>query len=285
MRQPHPTAEAIPDIKNEIVASREPFFDDSISLETNYVLCGDKRGAIGIEDYVHLFGGGLNTPYNLLILNEVDRPGSVTKAFDAYAGTVIPVMQGAGINVGVHSDRNTEQGETFELEKTDGAVGCVYAKERPFISRLIADNADEVINAAVSLRPELFQDPATRSFAYAVAAAHGRLADREGVVSDGRSAVLKAATSGAKTAVVDGESEAKAVGLINLGKGSMRSRTAMDAGLPAYVQDSWAAAEIFDRVSDLYPQGRDQALIAELIDTVGTFRALGIPDEDIAVRR
>ncbi len=285
MRQPQPPAEAVPDIKEEVVASREPFFDDGISLDTHYVLCGDKRGAIGIDDYVHLFGGGLNTPYNLLVLQEVSQPGSVTKAFDAYAGSIIPIMQGVGINVGVHSDRDTEQSEILANERTGGPVGCVYARERPLISRLIADRADEIVGMAVTLRPELFQHPTAQGFAYAAAGAHGRLADREGVVSDGRSAVLSAASNGAKTAVVHGESEAKAIGIINLGMGSIKSGAAMDAGLPAYVQDSRAAAEIFDRVYDLYPQGSDRAQIAELIDTVGTFLALGIPEEDIAVRR
>lgn len=270
---------------NEIIASREQFFTGDVSLDTHYVFCGDKRGVVGLEDYIHLFGGALNTPYNLLVLQEAEQPGSVTQSFDTYAGSVVPVMLRAGINLGVHSDRDTEQGDSLLVGKADGPIGCVYARERPLISRLIADNADEFIDEAMVHRPELFQDPTARSFARAVAAAHGRLADREGVVSDGRSAVLKAAESGAKTAVVNGVTSAKIAGIINVGSGSIRSGAALEAGQPAFVQDSWAAAEIFDRMHQLYPQGKDRAMIAELIDTVGTLRALGIPPEDIAVRR
>lgn len=285
MRYETAQAEAIPDMKNEILASREPFFTGDVSLDTHYVFCGDKRGVIGIEDYVHMFGGVLNSSYNLLILHETAQPGSVTKPFDEYAEELVPVMKRLGVNPGIHSDHKTEQGESLLLSKTDGPVGCVYAKERAAISRLIADSPDVIIHEAAALRPELFQDTLAHSVAHAIAAAHGRLADREGVVSNGRSAVLRAAAGGAKGVVVDGETEAKAVGIINLGEGSMRSQPAMAAGLPAYVQDAWAAAEIFDRAHDLYPQNKEQALIAETIDTIGTLRALGIPPEDIAVRR
>jgi hypothetical protein len=269
---------------NEILEDREQFFNPQVSLDTHQVFCADKRGIIGLSDYVHILGGSLNAPYNLLVLKETDRPASVDQPLGDFAGSLVPVMRAKDVVTGVHSDRKTEQGGHIRLDRPEGPVGCVYAQQRGVISRLIRDNILEFIDVASTLRAELFTDPPDRTFARAVGAAHGRLAERQGILPGGRSAVLDAASKGAATGVVDGETNAKTVGIINLAGGSYRSAKALEAGLPAYVQDTWASEKIFERLKGLYPGSTRHALIAEIIDTIGALRALGVAYEDIAVR-
>jgi hypothetical protein len=64
---------------------------------------------------------------------------------------------------------------------------------------------------------------------------------------------------------------------------SLQSGDALHANLPAYEHDSWATAEIYERLRHLYPYDKQELAIADLIDTIGTMRALKV--ERIAVRR
>ncbi|HEX5744566.1 MAG TPA: hypothetical protein VFX84_03925, partial [Candidatus Saccharimonadales bacterium] len=165
----------------------------------------------------------------------------------------------------------------------DGAVGCGYAELRSRISGVIVDQGAELIRDAAELRPELFKDTDDYNFAHAVIAAHERLVERPGFITDGRSVVLSAAGQGSKVMLVEGE-HTGTEGIVNLVPGSsLDSDAANGAGLEAYNQDSWAIEEAGDRVRPTYPHDKRHLQIAELIDVIGTMRALGV--EDIAVRR
>lgn len=270
-------------VEQEIIASREKFYVP-VSLTNNDIFCGDERQPIDVAtDYIHWFGGALNVPYNLAIMKETIHPGSVTDTFEEQTGSLVPVLLEAGVQGGVHSDACSEQGDRMRIDNPEGAVGCGYGQKRPDISRLIADPANGVAEDALRLRPELFESQQDVDFADNVIESHGRLAEREGFFTSGRRVILTAVAKGAKSMLVAGEHSAKE-GIINLDpESTLRSGEAMNAGLPAYNHDSWAIEETYDMIHHLYPYDKRQLQIAELIDTIGTMRALGV--EDIAVRR
>lgn len=291
MSKPAP-AEAISNV-NEILGSREPFFG-AVSLDTHYIFCFDERGiaeasadapgleAITPDTYIHVAGGSLNVPYNHAVLEETARPFGVTGSFRDRVEDTVPVLIGAGIKAGVHSDVLTEKGNRIH-DRSEGPVGCGYAESRGLISLRIAEQIAAIVNDAASLRPELFQGPQDYNLAHAIGAAHGRLAERQGFLGNGRLAVMAAAGKGAGIMLMRGKHTGRE-GIINLVPGSsLDSDQASGAGLEAYNQDSWAVQEANDRVRDAYPHDAHQQQIAELIDTIGTMRVLGV--EDIVVRR
>lgn len=286
-------AEAVP-VNNEIVASREPFYVDELSLDTHDIFCFDERGvadaaadAAGItavtpEEYIRAAGGGLNIVYNLTVVQEAENPFSVTNSFAERTAAMVPVLAKARIRPGVHSDVAAEGGNMVR-PTFDGAVGCGYAELRAAINGVIADRGVEIIRDAAELRPELFEGPDDYNFAHAVVSAHERLTERPGFMTNGREVVLTAAGQGSKVMLVKGD-HTGTEGIVNLVPGSsLGSDAANRAGLEAYNQDSWAIEEAGERVQHAYPHDKRHLQIAELIDAVGTMRALGV--EDIAVRR
>ncbi len=297
MRYEAAQAEAIPDM-NEIVTSREQFYVP-VSLDTHDIFCFDEREIAEVEghdhedsleqlftmvtpeDYIHLAGGILGPSHNLAVMQEVAAPGSIS-SFEDHAELTVPMFIGAGVRAGVHSDLAAEEGKYMRLD-SDGDVGCGYALKRRPISGLIAERGDEIVADAMGLRPELFKGPEYGRFASAVVDAHGRLAGRDDFAPHGRRVVLTAAAKGAKLMLMHGNHVGED-GIINLVPNtSIKSDRALKAGLPAYSQDSWAAAEANDRVRHLHPHDPVQQQIAELIDTIGTMRALDV--KRIVVRR
>jgi hypothetical protein len=260
---------------NEIVAVREQFYVPA-SLDEHVIFCGDDREAaeaIGI--YIHLFGGALNVAYNLAVMQEALSPDSVKDSFQARAVETVAAMKAAGTRPGVHSDTIAE--------KDAQGIGCGYAGQRGPISGLIFERGEDIITDAKNLRPELFEQPESHSFARAAVDAHGRLATRAGFLTDGRAEVMGSVEEGASLMLVKGEHVAEE-GIINLvPETSIDSSAANKAGLAVYDQDSWAAEDINRRLAHLHSYDGAKQAIAELIDTVGTMRALGV--KDIAVRR
>lgn len=280
----------------EIIGQRERFYVP-LSLDTHYVFCFDEREeaeALAVdghefaaefdlanpEDYIHWAGGALNAAYNLTVVEEAVNPGSVTDSFESRTETVMPALLAARVRIGVHSDMQTEEQAAVA---PSGKVGCGYAELRQQISQLIAERGEEIIADAAVLRPELFEELEDDNFAHSVVAAHSRLAERKGFFTSGRRVVLTAAAKGAKVMLVKGNHVADK-GILNLVPDtSIRSSEAIRAGLPVYNQDSWAVEEANDRIRHLYPFEKRHQQIAELLDTIGTMRALSV--EEIAVRR
>lgn len=260
---------------NEIIAVRERFYAP-VSLDRHLIFCGDDREAAEATDiYVHLFGGALNIAYNMAVMQETLSPDSVKDSFKTRAVETVTAMKAADMRPGVHSDTNAEQ--------AGKGIGCGYAGQRGPISGLIFQRSEEIIADAESLRPELFKRPESYEFARAVTDAHGRLASRPGFLTDGQAEVMSAAEAGATLMLVEGEHAAEE-GIINLiPDTSIDSDAANKADLAVYDQDSWAAEAINHRLAHIYSYDQLKQAIAELIDTVGTMRALGV--KDIAVRR
>jgi hypothetical protein len=261
-------------------------------VETHDLFCFDERpvsdaaeGQLDIvvpEIYLHAAGGALNIAYGTLVMEEVAKPGSVKDTFADRAATTTPLIIAAGGRPGVHSDTTAEQGTTVATS-ANGAVGCGYAALRAGISHGIGEHGTGLVMVAAELRPELFEDPTAYNFAHAVVGAHSRLAAREGFAPSGRPVVMNAAYNGAKMMLVDGDHKAKK-GIINLVPNTtFDSDTAFCFGAEAYNQDSWAVADINDRLRDHYPFDGRQQQIGELIDTLGTMLALGV--DEVATRR
>jgi len=265
--------------------AREQFYVP-VSLQHNKVFCGDERAPIGFdEDFIHVFGGALNIPYNFMVLKEAAQPGSVTDSFTDETASLVPVVnEAAEAQFGVHSDTSAEHGDHFHADQQGGKIGCGYGELRAPISAGIAEHRADILAEAKTLRPELFQAEEDTAFGEAVITAHGRLAERQTCFQDGgRAVVLAAIEKGSPVMLVQGAHVGKD-GIINLRRNtSLRSGEALAANLAAYNQDSWAVEDAFDKISHLYPYDKRHFQIATLIDTIGTMRALGV--ENIETRR
>ena len=279
----HLTTETPKQTSKELLDSREPFFT-KVSLYINTVFCGDERPSSEIlEDYIHWFGGALNPAYNLDIMQEAQNPGSVKHSFEQRAAEVTSDLMEAGIKVGVHSDTQADPTGKLDTSKEDGSVGCGYAGLRREISTLIVDRAEEILTDAQKMRPELFQSEADTEAAFSVIRAHSALANRPDYLTSGRRVVLAAEKSGAVTMLVVGEHVAED-GIFNLDpNSSLRSGEAFLKGQATYDHDSGSLYQAYDRLSEKYPHDKRLMQIADLIDALGTMRALGV--KRIAVRR
>ena len=253
------------------------------SLEQSVIFCGDERGE---GDYIHIFGGALNIPYNLAILKEVAEPGSVTDTFEDQTASLVPVVADvAKVKQGVHSDDTAENAEHMHTDRHDGPIGCGYAEKRQAISQLIHEMGGQIVARAAELAPELFQSQEDDDFADEVVNAHGRLAERSGFFTTGRRVALVAVQKGAETQVVKGEHTGEKGELNMVPNTSLRSEKARQDGEPLYSQDEWAVDAIQDRIRHLYPYDRRHTQIAHVIDAIGTMAALGVDLQDISVRR
>ncbi len=273
----------VPVDQDEIMHEMEQFYVPA-SLEENDVFCGDEREPAGVtEPYIHWFGGILKPVYNLAILKEATQPSSVTDTFEDRVRSTIPVLRDvAKVNPGVHSDDTCEAGDQLDIDKTDGDVGCGYADKRAGISQLIAQTGTDIISDAMTLQPELFESAQDFEHAKMVVRAHASLAERETFFTSGRKVVLTAVEQGSKSMVVKGAHVGE-TGVINRDPAStIDSGEAFKAGLPTYNQDAGLLEQVYDRIHHLYPYDKRLVQIAELIDTIGTMRALGV--KDIAVR-
>ena len=267
-----------------LLASREIFYGNTPLKET-LIACGDERASdYGL--YISLFGGGTaNTAYNYTIMAEVKTPGS--SEGKTFAGDVVavakPVKEVVGVKSSVHSTEEIEGGNKINPAENAQDVDCGYLKKRAIISALIAEKADKIIADAKALRPELFSDERANDFASEVTAAHGRMAKNSAYFTTGRDVANAAIAAGEESMVVRGEHVGRE-GIINLVEDtSINGTDALAAGLATYEHDAWAGQEIRSSLSELYPYDSREMAIADLIDAIGTMRALGV--ETIAVRR
>lgn len=259
---------------NETLISREPFFVPA-DLKVDDKNCGDDRGNLGI----HMFGGVLFIAINRAVMRETAAPGSVTELGSWIESSTIALSTQAIENLGIHSDETSENGLAYRSDSQE-PVGCAYAKSRAAISRLIGGNASSLVDQAEALFPDIIAGEAERHYALNVAAAHGRLADREGVFINGRTLQGYALQTGAQSTVYSGSHDPYASGIINTQHSSkFDSTAARDNGLPTYVQDLWASDEFLQLLDAVEPK---HVTIASIVDTLGTFRALGV--EQVARR-
>ncbi len=256
---------------------------EGLSLETSVLTCGDRGGLEGI----HVLGGALTIAYNVFdIPAEALRPGSVAgndKTFKSSSRSTVRQLRSLGLYPGVHSDIQSEGGQAFNQETSEGNVGCAFAQNRQQISKFIADNADDVIRHAKLLRPELFDQPTADDIAKKIVAAHKRFAsDDDFFTGGGRAAVQAAVRAGAEVGIVGYRAEKHDHGLIILVAGeTINTIRANQDGDPAYTQDSWAFNDIVSRLSQLYTINSLTTSLAELIDTTGTMDLLGVKQIEV----
>jgi hypothetical protein len=255
---------------------REQFLRPA-SLKDLLILCGDERPAVGVDDYLQIFGGVLNVPYNIAVVQEANKPGSVTDSFESYITKVVPLVIAAGLKPGVHSDEHAEHATTINTELIDAAIGCGYGEKRAIISRdVIANPSSGIMDDVKTVDPELLRTEADQMFARKVVEANGRLANRQSFLTTGRRAVLAAIEAGATGAVVNGDHIAT-VGLLIKREGTrFATREAWDAKLPAYTHQEWVAMAALNPVKDVFEINPRQYEISTGIDAIGTMRALGV---------
>lgn len=266
-----------------LLASREIFFKSNLTIEDSPLFCTDERKS-DVSTYLHAAGGILGIAYNRTIQNEVLQPGSVkSTTFARETASVVPLIKDvAKARPGVHSEVKREGGEDILRVHIDDC-DCGYAAFRQAISTSVSENQVTIIDDAKRLLPELFETEADDSYALEVAAAHGRLAGTDSYFTSGRDVLLAGRDAGAEQMVVKGDHDGTAA-IYNIVEGqAIDTNQANIAGLSTYSQDAWATALIADRLQDLYPYDSKQRKIAEVIDTIGTWRVLGV--KVIAVRR
>ena len=280
--------------QQELLRSREQYYDHTNSIEAAEIYCGDERPPVPNSmsadshqeaasnslaqpsdemPFVHMFGGGLFVAYNGMVLKLVQNDNVPTFA-DAAAATVEQLVAQGITGVGVHSDTHAEHDVVLHTDHTEGVVGCGYAQKRAAISQLIHDTGDEILDDMKQLRPDLFSDPANTDFAHSVIAAHGLLAQDTQRLGNGRAVVLAAVKAKARTMLVDGDHIAKH-GIVNGdNNSSFNSGRAYADGNATYDHDIWASTLL---LRDLNPEASDAHIeIASMIDIIGTMRALGV---------
>ncbi|HET8709233.1 MAG TPA: hypothetical protein VFL85_03035, partial [Candidatus Saccharimonadales bacterium] len=231
--------------------------------------------------YIHVFGGVANTAYNAEILSRATEEGVRHSTFEHAIAAAAKGCKNAGVAAGVHSDTHSETAHEIDLASSE-PIGCGYIKLRRDISREIADNAVAIIAAAESSRPELFTDPDDTSFAHAVVQAHVSLAANDEYFGESRAVAGAAIAEGAPTMLVDGDHVATQ-GIINLASDTtIDSGTAFEAGKSIYVHDAWASEQLAKNYGNARNFSAKSWQIADLIDAIGTMRALGVTT--IAVR-
>lgn len=263
----------------DALKEREQFFAPA-SLKNNEVFCGDDRSE---DDDLHLFGGSVhNVAVTLDALKEVTEPGSVTEPLEKTLPALATVVAEVGkLHGGIHSDEGNEGDSHFHAERTEGGLGCKKIAAQTAVSELIATQREKVINISSRLAPELFESEEDLANAAAIADAHGRLAERTDYHSDGRKLAI-AVSSVVPVKVLPGQHNPEAVGIVVFEPGiKFASLSAMKAGEPAYTHDIWALSQAIDNIRHLYPYDKNMFLRANLMDTVATMLALGIPEDKI----
>lgn len=267
--------------RESLLRSREIFFEPA-NLETHALFCGDERPS-DEASYIQAFGGALNTVYNFRIMNEALEPGSTNTSFKQDTAAIVPLIKEIAHAIpGVHSQEEAEGGTELKRDAAED-VDCGYAKKRQAISELIATQSNAILSDTINLFPELFTNEEDRRFGEQVVNAHAHMADMQPYFTDGRQVIVTAVDSGAAFMVVRGSHSGKD-GIINVTPNStFDTNGAYKADLPTYCHNAWATKEVADRLHGMVPYDARQRAIAEMIDTVGTMRALGV--ETIAVRR
>jgi hypothetical protein len=273
--------------QQEIIEKRERFAGP-VSLDKNAIFCVDDRPSDQEDMYVHWLGGILDPVYSVLVMQEMTRPGSVKGSLADSVRSVMPVIvRASGVQYpGVHSDDASEGGR-HELNTAiaEGIIGCGYALNRQAISEQNFSDAPSLIAVAKQKRPELFESTQDDEYAHSFVAAHERLTHREGFLGSGRGLVLAAVKAGALSMIVQGKHEATQA-IYNLDpETTIGTTAAAKADLDVYVKDAGLIERAYDGIRKVYPYDKRALMIGDLIDTISTFRLLGIDDQDIAVRR
>ena len=268
--------------EQSVIQSHEMFYRGDMRLEANLLTCGDDRTEAGIR----MFGGGANPIFQLTVMEEIYKPGSITgKTFESDIRTGVKVLKEvANCKPAVHSQFSTEQHDSEISADNSEDIGCAWIKLRQTLSQNLSDNRVELLRGAKTLRPELFTDEKADDFATKYFDASARIAAANDYFSTGRKVAVEAAKAGAATINVRGEHAPNADGEINLVENEgMDGAAANAAGLPAYDHSSWATAKIYQRLNNLYPYDARELAIADLLDTLNTLDALNVQKR--AVRR
>jgi hypothetical protein len=262
----------------EIVNQREYLFGP-VDLKSDGYNCIDDQLS-NWQNYAHIGGGVASLAYTRMILAQIQQPGSAGGFAEVTADTV-GILEDKGFqHQGVHSSVREEGGDTPQLSRHEGGVGCGYLQLRREISQGIAENGRAYIDEGTRLFPELFDNEADLAYAWQVVAAHEWFSAEPSRIDPGRAVFLAATGRGAKTMLVDG-GHAATEGIINTQEGStLDSNTAVQDGVPCYDDDLWATTELMDHM----PEGFNPryVAIASVIDIIGTMKALNVGT--IAVR-
>lgn len=243
------------------------------------IFCGDDRPS-NKECYIHIFGGALNIAYlRSITAKSLDCKNTPRTFMDAIDSTTELLVNQLGLNIGVHSDDQTER------QSNPSNIGCAYAQNRQLISQLIFSYRTQIFNKAASLRPELFKDPNAIDISNVVFSAHQTLS-KEGSSFfnnySGRKAYLEALKKGAHQMNVIGTHSELSQGIINLREGTtLNTNQALSLNLPAYNHDSWAVNSIFRSLPEYSNEVQAIIQIADLIDTLGTMQVLAIKNIEI----
>lgn len=265
--------------QNEALAQRQQFFK-SVDLYKDLIGCGDDRSDLAIS----LFGGAAaNTATSLMVLKEASEPGSVQTPYEDQVANVIPELQELSVSVIVHSDEKTEGGLEFDSHKSDEeGLGCAYILLRQAINQLIAQNVEVITEKLAEQKPHLYNSAEGRAKIAKFIGVFGKLGERDELYTSGRATAKKAIEQGAEAIVLPGAHVAS-VGFLNGERDeSLAKGVAMEAGLPAYNHDTWAAKDIYHGLKPKYGFEESDYETVNDIDAVGTMLALKL--EEIIAR-
>lgn len=269
--------------EERVLQSREMFYKP-VSLHETPLFCADDRPNQYGEMYIHVFGGAANPVYNLRVVGEALEEGSSQGAtFVGDTENTVPLLVGAGLKPGVHSQNETE-GEGQQIhENHNEDIGCAYIKLRRDISQHAFKNRDALLTRAQRKVPELFSEPSDLDLANQILEAHGRMADNFAYFSSGRDVATAASKKGASTMNVFGEHSPQAAGIINFdSQTDLDSNDANDASLPAYAHNSGVTREIYRSLGRTEQRALE---IADVLDALTVLDVLGVKEDDIAIRR
>jgi hypothetical protein len=259
-------------ISEELVTKREHLFVP-VDLKIDGYNCLDDQES-DWDRYAHIGGGAASLGFTRMVIAHIRRPGSAGGFADTTADTIDVLAANGYQHQGIHSSVNAEDGDRVQFDKLEGGIGCGYMQLRREISQGISQNGREYVDEATRLFPELFDNEADNAYAWQVVGAHEWFSAEPSRIDPGRRVFMTASEHGAEAMLVRG-GHAASEGIINTEPGStLNSNAAVTEGLPCYDFDVWAPAEMLA----LMPENLDarQAAIANIIDTIGTLKALGV---------
>jgi hypothetical protein len=264
--------------------TRERFYHAVESIRSLPIFCGDERLPLVDYPYLHVFGGVANPAYNSRVLEVANGQATANATFKEDVSSAAMILRANDIQAGVHSDTHSEKTDQMSTEGDD-PIGCGYIKLRRNISQLIAENRADIVQTAIQLRPELFADSDNITYAHRVAEAHEVLASDDAYFgSSSRQVAAAAIDEGAPSMLVGGD-HSGLTGMINyLENTTFDTSDALNSDMPTYDHDTWAAQQMLNLIPTAQISSTSlQRETADLIDAIGTMRALGVID--IAVRQ
>ncbi|HEY1645744.1 MAG TPA: hypothetical protein VGF75_05235 [Candidatus Saccharimonadales bacterium] len=273
-----------PEGSNTATATRREAPFVSATLGKDALFCSDKRRPEWDKVFIHILGGAENFVYGLAVMREVVRPGSTTTTFERDTAATIPVLKKvAKIKPGIHSSDTVESGSAFNPGIEDGPLGCKYVDLRQHLSQHLVKNWDVIRERTKAKRPELFTSEFDDQTAEAIKKAHASLAKNNDYFGASPHRIANTAVaSGALSMIVIDDSVHTDLGWLNMRDGTtLDSDAANFNGDPAYDHDTWAVMDTYDRLHTYFPFDRRQLELADALDSIAVYDALGITDPQV----